>query len=105
MVQRVHFRHRNPYKTPGNLTIIEKTPSGKLVLNRRKKLGKVPVCGGCKAKLSGIVPARPAERSRSKKSDKTVNRPYGGTLCGDCVRSKLLRAFFKEEQGVIKNKQ
>merc|ERR1719169_414639 len=40
--------------------------------------------------------------SRTSKKDPTVSRAYGGSICGKCVRDKIVRAFLIEEQKVVK---
>ena len=36
------------------------------------------------------------------KRQKTVSRAYGGTLCGNAVRERIIRAFLIEEQKIVK---
>jgi large subunit ribosomal protein L34e len=102
MVQRLHLRRRNPYKSPGNLVQVKKTPGNKLVYVPRKKRGKAPKCGGCGTRLSGIAARRPAEFSRLKKSRRTVARVYGGVQCGACVQAKIIGAFLGEEENLVR---
>jgi large subunit ribosomal protein L34e len=33
---------------------------------------------------------------------KTVQRAYGGSRCGNCVRDRVTRAFLIEEQKIVK---
>ncbi|KAG1833680.1 hypothetical protein DFJ58DRAFT_719407 [Suillus subalutaceus] len=81
MAQRVTLRKRQPYNTTSSRRRIVKTPGGKL-----------PKCGDCGIGLPG-VPALPP---------KTVCRAYGGSRCGDCVKSRILRAFLVEEAKIVK---
>ena len=37
-----------------------------------------------------------------KKREKTVSRAYGGALCGQCVRKRVVRAFLIEEVKLAK---
>lgn len=49
------------------------------------------------------VPAlRPREYSQISKPKKTVQRAYGGSRCGNCVRDRIVRAFLIEEQKIVK---
>ena len=49
------------------------------------------------------VPAlRPRELSQISKPQKTVQRAYGGSRCGGCVRDRIVRAFLIEEQKIVK---
>ncbi|KAF8819362.1 ribosomal protein RPL34 [Cardiosporidium cionae] len=46
--------------------------------------------------------ARPRERPRMRKSERTVARAYGGSRCHHCVRERIIRAFLIEEQRCVK---
>lgn len=49
------------------------------------------------------VPAlRPREYSQISHPKKTVQRAYGGSRCGNCVRDRIVRAFLIEEQKIVK---
>lgn len=49
------------------------------------------------------VPAlRPREYAQLSKPKKTVQRAYGGSRCGNCVRDRVVRAFLIEEQKIVK---
>ncbi|KAA3672001.1 hypothetical protein P879_11583 [Paragonimus westermani] len=100
-MQRLTLRRRLSYNTESNKRKKVKTPGGRVVYIYLKKRGKVPKCGDCKAKLPGIKPSRPRQRSSMSKRLKTVNRAYGGTRCHKCVRNRVIRAFMMEEQKVL----
>ncbi|RMJ16149.1 60S ribosomal protein L34-B [Fusarium euwallaceae] len=100
--QRVTYRRRNGYNTTSNRTRVIKTPGGDLRLLHIKKRGTVPKCGDCGSKLSGIPALRPREYSQISKPKKTVQRAYGGSRCGGCVRDRIVRAFLIEEQKIVK---
>ncbi|KAF7559435.1 hypothetical protein G7046_g4719 [Stylonectria norvegica] len=100
--QRVTYRRRNPYNTTSNRTRVVRTPGGDLRLLHIKKRGTVPKCGDCGSKLSGIPALRPREYSQISKPKKTVQRAYGGSRCGGCVRDRIVRAFLIEEQKIVK---
>ncbi|RDA86267.1 hypothetical protein CP532_5117 [Ophiocordyceps camponoti-leonardi (nom. inval.)] len=76
--------------------------SKQLRLLHIKKRGTVPKCGDCGAKLSGIPALRPREYANISKPQKTVQRAYGGSRCGGCVRDRIVRAFLIEEQKIVK---
>ncbi|PHH77022.1 hypothetical protein CDD80_994 [Ophiocordyceps camponoti-rufipedis] len=99
---RVTYRRHNPYNTRSNRTRVIKTPGGELRLLHIKKRGTVPKCGDCGAKLSGIPALRPREYANISKPQKTVQRAYGGSRCGGCVRDRIVRAFLIEEQKIVK---
>ncbi|KAI0301173.1 hypothetical protein B0F90DRAFT_1628726 [Multifurca ochricompacta] len=44
----------------------------------------------------------PREYADLSKTQKHVSRAYGGSRCGVCVRSRIVRAFLIEEAKVIK---
>lgn len=48
-----------------------------------------------------IAPARPRELSRLPKKEKTVSRAYGGSKCGNCVRTRILRSFLVQEARAV----
>jgi len=99
---RVAYRRRNPYNTTSNNTRIIKTPGGKTRLLHIKKRGTFPKCGDCGTRLSGIPALRPREYAQLSKPKKTVQRAYGGSRCGNCVRDRIVRAFLIEEQKIVK---
>ncbi|KAI7937972.1 hypothetical protein MJO28_014892 [Puccinia striiformis f. sp. tritici] len=49
------------------------------------------------------VPAlQPVQCATVSKRVKTVQRPYGGSRCGNCVRHRIVRAFLVEEAKIVK---
>lgn len=36
------------------------------------------------------------------RSERTVNRAYGGSRCAHCTRQRIMRAFIIEEQKIVK---
>ncbi|KAL7284671.1 hypothetical protein ACG7TL_001968 [Trametes sanguinea] len=102
MAQRVTLRKRNPYNTTSNRRRVVKTPGGKLVYHHIKKLASAPKCGDCGIALPGIPALRPRQYATISKTKKTVRRAYGGSRCGDCVKSRILRAFLVEEAKIVK---
>ncbi|GAA0165906.1 hypothetical protein LIER_21186 [Lithospermum erythrorhizon] len=71
-------------------------PGGNLIYQTTNKRPSAPKCP--------IPHLRPAEytRSRLPRSQRTVNRPYGGVLSGGAVRERVIRAFLVEEQKIVK---
>ncbi|KAL4732369.1 hypothetical protein ACLX1H_001384 [Fusarium chlamydosporum] len=96
------FRLDQDYNTSSNRTRVIKTPGGDIRLLHIKKRGTVPKCGDCGSKLIGIPALRPREYSQISKPKKTVQRAYGGSRCGNCVRDRIVRAFLIEEQKIVK---
>ena len=52
--------------------------------------------------VSQIPALRPREYSQISRPQKTVQRAYGGSRCGNCVRDRIVRAFLIEEQKIVK---
>ncbi|XP_065884837.1 large ribosomal subunit protein eL34-like [Dysidea avara] len=98
---RLTYRRRLSYNTKSNRKRVSKTPGGKLVYLYPKKPAKVPVCGNCHRKLRGIIALRPLKLMSVSKRHKTVTRAYGGHLCGQCLRERIIRAFLIEEQKIV----
>lgn len=49
------------------------------------------------------IPAlRPREYAQISKPKKKVQRAYGGSRCGNCVKDRIVRAFLIEEQKIVK---
>ena len=49
------------------------------------------------------IPAlRPREYSQISRPQKKVQRAYGGSRCGNCVKDRVVRAFLIEEQKIVK---
>lgn len=102
MVQRLVYRRQNNFNTKSNKTKVVKTPGGRLTLHVVKKASKGPRCGDCKGKIQGIPALRPFQYKKLAKTDRTVARAYGGSRCMPCVRDRIKRAFFLEEQKAVK---
>ncbi|KAI1180058.1 60S ribosomal protein L34-B-like protein [Nemania sp. FL0916] len=100
--KRVTYRRRNPYNTTSNKTRIVRTPGGELRTLHIKKRGSAPKCGDCGVKLPGVPALRPREYAQISKPKKTVQRAYGGSRCGNCVKDRITRAFLIEEQKIVK---
>lgn len=45
---------------------------------------------------------RPREYATVSKTHKTVSRAYGGVLCANAVKERIVRAFLIEEQKIVK---
>ncbi len=66
-----------------------KLPSKRIVIRKRKKKPKAPKCAICKKPLHGIPRVRATELKKLAKSEKRVERPYGGYLCSECMREVM----------------
>eukprot|EP01119_Soliformovum_irregulare_P015970 TRINITY_DN4578_c0_g1_i1.p1 TRINITY_DN4578_c0_g1~~TRINITY_DN4578_c0_g1_i1.p1 ORF type:complete len:118 (+),score=27.93 TRINITY_DN4578_c0_g1_i1:47-400(+) len=102
MTVRLVYRRRHGFNTASNKVKKVKTPGGRLVFYHLKRTSKAAACGDCHTRLSGLKRLTGAERHRTAKSQKTVNRAYGGSRCASCVRGRIVRAFLIEEQKIVK---
>merc|ERR1712228_1168108 len=98
---RLTLRRRLSYNTTSNKMRIVRTPGGCLVYQYIQKRGKVARCGDYKTPLAGVAQARPFQLRRLSKNKKTVARAYGGSVCANAVREKVIRAFLIEEQKIV----
>merc|ERR1719321_1037399 len=101
-MQRLTYRRHCRYNTRGNRVKVIKTPGGKLVYHNVSKIAKIPKCGDCKLPLRGVARLRPNKAHKVSPLKRRVARAYGGSRCGQCVRSRILRAFLIEEQKCVK---
>eukprot|EP01041_Mallomonas_annulata_P000280 gene280-504_t len=99
---RVTLTRRHAYRTSSNKVKTVKTPGGGYSAHYLKKVRKGAVCGDCQICLPGIKHQDKAYFKNAKKREKTVSRAYGGSRCGNCVRSRIVRAFLIEEQKIVK---
>ena len=95
MAARVTYRRRNPYNTKSNSVKQFKTPGGKIRVQHLKKKATAPKCGETGVQLPGIKALRPRRY-------RTVSRAYGGSLSGQAVKDRIIRAFLIEEQKIVK---
>lgn len=106
MVQRVTYRRRLSYNTSSNKIRKVRTPGSKVVVQYVQKRAHGPRAPhdscDCGKRINGIAQLRPFAYKKLSKRQKTVSRPYGGVLCGGCVKSRIIRAFLHEEMRSIK---
>ncbi|KAJ7523655.1 hypothetical protein O6H91_18G057200 [Diphasiastrum complanatum] len=81
-----------------------KLECGRLVFQTSKKRARGPKCSITGKRLHGIPHLRPAEYKTSclHRHRKTINRAYGGKMCGAAVCERIIRAFLVEEQKTVK---
>mmetsp|Transcript_10815 Transcript_10815/g.15767 ORF Transcript_10815/g.15767 Transcript_10815/m.15767 type:complete len:110 (-) Transcript_10815:47-376(-) len=90
------------YATKSRRSAPVKTPGGRLVAKVIKKKSKGPICSDCKCSLLGIKSMTNSAYKNSKKRQRTVSRAYGGSACGGCVKTRIMRAFLLEEHKAVK---
>jgi large subunit ribosomal protein L34e len=69
--------------------INKKLPGGEVVVHHERRKPKVAKCSKCKGILKGIPRELPIKMRNLAASKKTVERPYGGSLCSKCSRELL----------------
>jgi len=101
---RVTLNRRHAYRTKTNRVKTILTPGGRHVAQLMQKHRRGVICGdaGCNVALPGIKHMDRAAFKKAHAKDKTVSRAYGGSRCGNCVRSRIVRAFLIEEQKIVK---
>ncbi|MAG38750.1 50S ribosomal protein L34e [Candidatus Woesearchaeota archaeon] len=71
--------------------IFKRTPGGKNVIHYEKRKPKSPKCSVCGKQLIGIPRLSDKKLQKTAKSKKRPERPYGGRLCGSCLKVKLIK--------------
>ncbi|MEM5790963.1 MAG: 50S ribosomal protein L34e [Candidatus Aenigmatarchaeota archaeon] len=66
-----------------------KLPTKRIVIRKRKKKAGIPKCAICKKPLHGIPKLRSRELKKLSKSERKVERAYGGYLCSKCTREVM----------------
>merc|ERR1711933_2309 len=82
-----------------------RTPGNRLVIQYLKKLHlkhrSLPKCAETGTPLRGVKPNRGNYKNKRlstlQKKRKAVSRAYGGNLCHQAVRLRIIRAFLSEE--------
>lgn len=63
-----------------------KTPSGRILIRKRKERPAAVKCANCKSPLHGMKRLIPNQLKKLSASEKRPNRPYGGYFCSNCTR-------------------
>ncbi len=77
------------YKSRRFRRVFVRTPGARTVLHYRERKVNIPKCAVCKATLKGMPKLIGSEFKNLSKSQKRVERPYGGNLCSRCARVKI----------------
>lgn len=70
-----------------------RTPGGDTKLHYEKRNMTKRKCVLCGVELHGIPRMTKSRFSRLPKTKKRPERPYGGILCSNCMRKKLIENF------------
>lgn len=91
---------RRSLRTKRLRKIYVKTPKG-VKIHFKERPASLPRCSLCKVLLKGIKKMKSIEYRRISKSEKRVNRIYGGNLCSKCARQKIKMKARKNEGRTI----
>merc|ERR1712154_370626 len=102
---RVTYRRRNSYNTRTNYFRKVRTPGSRLVVQYLKKMHlkhrSLPKCAETGVPLRGVKPNRGNYKNKRltplQIKRKAVSRAYGGNLCHQAVKLRIIRAFLSEE--------
>ncbi len=67
-----------------------RTPGGNVVLHHKLRRPAYAECGGCHKNLQAVPRERPAGIQALAKAKRRPERPYGGVLCGSCMRKTMV---------------
>jgi large subunit ribosomal protein L34e len=95
---------KHSYRTATNRIKTVRAPGGRYIAKFQKKHQKGVLCGeaGCDKALPGIKHMKNQDFKQLAKRDRRVSRAYGGSLCGECVKKRVVRAFLLEEVKLAK---
>mmetsp|Transcript_4053 Transcript_4053/g.3447 ORF Transcript_4053/g.3447 Transcript_4053/m.3447 type:complete len:111 (-) Transcript_4053:281-613(-) len=102
MAPRVTYRRTCAYNTRNNQVRHVRTPGGNLVAQHTIKKAKPIKCAVCPRPLAGIKTLRPTHYKSIRARTRSISRPYGGNLCGVCLKDRIMRAFLIEEVKIVK---
>ncbi len=69
-----------------------KTPGGRTKIHYKKKKPSKAKCAECGKQLAGTLRKHPSKMKNISKNSKRPERPYGGYLCSDCMRKKIVKS-------------
>lgn len=88
------------YRTRSHRYRLVRTQSGRLSARRIKKMPHAPRCSETGKTIAGIPRVNPRHL---KKNQRTVARIFGGKLCANALREKILEAFLSEENKLMQS--
>jgi len=80
------------HKSKSKRVVQRRTPGRKTVTHRESKIPSKAKCANCGIELHGI----PKRAKKLSKSERTVNRPFGGHYCSKCSREKIIEISVDE---------
>jgi len=70
--------------------VFVRTPGGRNVIHYKVRKKSRPHCASCGNVLHGSKAVIPRALHSMPKSQKRPERPYGGVLCSQCMRRKII---------------
>ncbi len=70
--------------------LFRKVPGGSIKVHFKKRKPKAAKCGSCGSVLKGMLRELPFKLRNIAKTKKRPERPYGGVLCGRCMRQTII---------------
>ena len=67
-----------------------RTPGARTVLSHRRRKPSKAQCAGCGIVLKGVPREIPGKIKKLSKTQRRPERPYGGVLCGGCMRKTFI---------------
>lgn len=80
---------RPKYRSRSLRRVQKRMPGGRTRQVYVKRKPDVQICAFCSAELKGMPRLRPVQARNTPRTNKSVERIYGGYLCAACVREKL----------------
>jgi len=86
MAARLTYRRKHTYRTRSNHVRRFHTPGGRLAYQYTDKKTSPVICGETKTPLNGIPVLTKQCWMKLSRKQRSVSRPYGGSLNGEVVR-------------------
>jgi len=67
-----------------------RVPGGRNTTHYRKRKPAKAVCSACGKILKGVPRERPYKMRKMGKTEKRPERPFGGNLCSECSRKRMI---------------
>ena len=77
---------RPAYRSHSKRRVYKRTPGGRTVVHFEERKPKAARCAVCGKPLGGVPRGRPVEIRKLSKTERRPERPYGGYICGSCLR-------------------
>ena len=79
-----------------------KTPTGVKWITKKRK-PQPAHCANCKGRLRGVPSFNVSDMKNFSKTQRRPERPYGGVLCGTCMKNHFIQKATLLGKGLIQN--